>query len=141
MNVTALKTLAWLAMLGCVLARAEPADDPVKSAPSASEKAQPPPAQPTPRSSAETAALLRDFEQARQAYLAKRAALHQASDQLTPAQRQASREQLKALREDQTRAREELRQQLRLLREQLPSHRQLIDEALDRPGQRPRRGD
>lgn len=141
MNVTVLKAVVWLAMLGGVLARAEPADAEVKSARSAPEKSQPPPAQRTPRPSADTAALLRDFEQARQAYLAKRAALHQASDRLTPAQRQAWREQLKALREEQARAREEIRQQLRALREQLPTHRQLIDEALERPGPRPRRGD
>lgn len=141
MNVPKFKRLRWLAMLGCALARAEPADDPVKSAPPAPDQAQPRAAQTGARPAADTAALLRDFEQARQAYLATRARLHEASGRLTAQQLQAWREQLKALREEQARARAELREQLRALREQLPAHRQLIEEALERPGPRPRRGD
>jgi DNA anti-recombination protein RmuC len=84
---------------------------------------------------------IREFTIERQAYLAKRAAIYEQSKELTQQQRQELREQLRMQREEQAQARETLRNQLRAMREQLPTHRELIDEARERAGSRPRRGD
>ncbi|MBN2506214.1 MAG: hypothetical protein JXQ71_05920 [Verrucomicrobia bacterium] len=101
----------------------------------------PPPARTESLPAQDAAAFVRDFSQARQTYLNTRRELEQASRKASGPQRQALREQLKAQRDAQARWRDELRQQLRELRDQLPSHGDLIDEARERPGSRPRRGD
>jgi|GEM_PF-2947083 predicted nucleic acid-binding Zn-ribbon protein len=141
MNASKIKPLALAIGLSCVWAGAQAADPKGSAAPADAQKARTPAGQAMAWDRAEAAALVRDFEQAREAYLAKRAQLRQASGRLTEAQRQALREQLKALRAEQARAREELRQQLRTLREELPSHRDWMEQALEPRGPRPRRGD
>jgi hypothetical protein len=84
---------------------------------------------------------VREFSNARQEYLSKRAALYEQSRHLTQQQREEVRERLREQQEQQAQAREALRKQLSELREQLPSHRDLIDEAQERAGSRPRRGE
>jgi hypothetical protein len=129
----ALLSLAWSA--GAAVAADNVAPAPVK------DGARPPPAKTAPVSASDPAALVRDFSQARQAYLMKHQQLEQALRKASEPQRQALREQLKTQRDEQARLREELRRQLRELRDQLPTHGELMDEARERPGTRPRRGD
>jgi hypothetical protein len=111
-----------------------PPSDPVAASPQRKERIEAP-------QLGDTGPLLREFNQARQTYLARRIQLEKALQKATEQQRQALREQLKLLREEQLRARENLRQQLQELRERLPDHHDLIDQAQERSGNRPRRGD
>jgi len=107
----------------------------------AEKQAAGPPARTEMTTPGATDPLVRDFDQARQAYLAKRDAAKKSQRGISEADRQAVRERLQVQRDEQIRAREELRQQLREKREQLPSHRDLIDDARERVRERPRRGE
>lgn len=100
-----------------------------------------PPARSQPAHPGTTDPLVQDFNQARQAYLARRDAVKQSQRGANESQRRALRERIQAQRDEQFRAREELRQQLREKREQLPSHQDLIDDARERTRGRPRRGE
>ena len=139
MRIHRLKPIVVLFTLAVSGLAAVAADE--KASAGARDGARPPPAKVEPQPAGEAAALVRDFSQARQAYLVKRQELQQASRKASEPQRQVLREQLKAQRDEQARMREELRRQLRELRDQLPSHGDLMDEARERPGARPRRGD
>ena len=131
--LSALLGLAWPAVAAVAADTVAPAlvKDNARSAPAKTE----------PAPAGDPAALVRDFSQARQAYLMKHQQLEQALRKASEPQRQALREQLKTQRDEQARLREELRRQLRELRDQLPTHGELMDEARERPGTRPRRGD
>lgn len=85
--------------------------------------------------------LLKDFQQARDAYLKQRADTERKMRGATAEQKELLREQLRQALERHARQREELRAQLKALREQLPDHADLVDEARERSRERGRRGE
>ena len=111
--------------------------------PDGEKRPEPPGPRPEgPLTPADVQALVRQFQQDREAFMAKRKALEQEMKGLAEQDRQRLREQLKEQmdqwKQQQSRLREQLREQCERMQEQLRDHSRLIERAGNRgasPGQ------
>lgn len=89
----------------------------------------------------EIAALMREFETDREAFLAKQREVLKTLQGATEEQRATIRETLRQNREqwlkDNAELREQIRQKLQELKDKLPNRREVLDNAGPRPGTRP----
>lgn len=90
---------------------------------------------------ADVNAAVREMKQAREKYTAQKRELKKALAGCTDAERQQLRDQLREIAKEQARDREQLRDRLQELRESVPTHRELMEQARERAGERARRGE
>lgn len=107
--------------------------------PEGEKRADPPgPRPPGPLTPADVEGLVRQFQQDREAFMAKRKALEQQMKGLAEQDRQRLREQLKdqmdQWKQQQSRLREQLREQCERMQEQLRDHSRLVERAGNRGG-------